>query len=313
MADELIPMRTTVVFAHAVVQVIADEVGADILHIKGPAAEPEALGLVSRNSASGTGPTSGLGERRSSVDADVLVRPHHVGRLLAAMRAHGWMVLYDFRGGSPFEHASTLGRSGVANVDVHRYFPGIELDAEKAFDRLWDDRRTTTLAGCAVQVPSLAAQRLILILHAARNARGVLSPDIRGAWTNASADSRTEVTALAEDLRARVALAAGTGTLALVRAERSHDLWEALSTGEGSQVRLWRARVRAASNRREGLRTGVRLLMPNITRMASTVGHPLSAGEVLTAYVAQAKRGLRALATETARDARTLMARVSDE
>ena len=53
--------------------------------------------------------------------------------------------------------------------------------------------------------------------------------------------------------------------------------------------------------------------MPNITRMASTVGHPLSAGEVLTAYVAQAKRGLRALATETARDARTLMARVSDE
>lgn len=283
--DELsLPLRTTVLFAHSIVQAIADEVGADILHIKGPAIEPQALGVTATR------------PRRQSVDADVLVRPSHVGRLLHGMRAHGWSVLYDFRGGSPFEHATTLGREGVANVDVHRYFPGIEADPEAVFSTLWADRRTMILAACPVQVPSLPAQRLILILHAARQAGVAQSADVEMVWGTATPAARSDITALADRLRAHVGLAAGTGTLETVKGERSYALWAALSKGETSQVRLWRARVRAAPNRREALRTALHLLGPNLSRMTANAGRPLTAGERLRAYWTQGRRGFAALA-----------------
>ena len=285
MVDELIPLRTTVLFAHAIVQVIGEEVGVDLLHIKGPAVESAALGMAGSNAEL----------RRVSVDADILVRPNHVHPLLEALCRHGWSVLYDFRGGSPFEHAATLGREDVANVDIHRYFPGIELDAEQAFDTLWSERRTIQLAGYPVHVPSLTAQRLILILHAARNAGGMDDLDIDRAWTGTSPASRSDVSSLAAKLQARVALAAGSGTLDSVRGERSHDLWAALSAGERSQVRLWRARVRAAPTRRAAVRIGVRLLLPNLNRLTADMGRSLSLSEKVAAYRVQARRGFRAL------------------
>lgn len=293
MVDEVIPLRTTVVFAHAVVQAIADEVGIDLLHIKGPAVEMAALAGEGGAAASGD-----VVLRAHSIDADVLVRPSQVDRLMDAMRRHGWTLLFDFRGGSPFEHASTLGREGVANVDVHRYFPGIELDRDAAFDVLWADRRVSELAGREVHVPSLAAQRLILIVHAARNARGVQSPDVRAAWTTASDEAHTEVRDLAVRLQATVALSAGIGALDSVAGERSHDLWEALSRGEQSELRLWRARVRASPNPGEAIRTGLRLMAPNTTRMALAAGRPLRVHEVITAYAVQIRRGVHAVLRE---------------
>ena len=289
MNEEVLPQRTTVLFTHAVAQFIADEVGADVLHIKGPAVESNALAL-------GALPTDPV---RTSVDADVLVRPAHIPLMLQGLTRHGWTLLYDFSGGSPFRHAATLGREGLANVDVHRYFPGIELEPEAAFSRLWEDRRSLTIAAQRIHVPSLLAQRLILILHAARSPAFDLTKEARAPWVSADPETRGDLARLAADLNADVAFRAATGGLDLVRNEPSHDLWAALSTGEASQVRLWGARVRAARGWRESVRTGVSLLAPNTGRMASRIGRPLNGGELLRAYVEQARRGVRALLKET--------------
>ncbi|KGN34704.1 2-nitropropane dioxygenase [Knoellia sinensis KCTC 19936] len=278
-------------FAHAVVQFVAEEVGAEVLHIKGPAVELEAEAMRGR----------GYGNR-GSVDADVLVRPSHVQRLERALAMHGWTVLYEFEDGSPFEHAATLARQGLANADLHRYFPGVEGDPEKAFERLWASRRTVVLAGRDVCVPSIPAQRMILILHAARGRSTAHLAEVREAWLELSPADQLAIDDLARDVDARVALAAGTGRLDTVKSARSHDLWLALSEGEASQARLWRARVRAAPSRKSAMRTGLRLLLPKRQRLAVALGRPPTTWDMVRAFGGQIGRGTRALARDLGLD-----------
>ena len=138
-------------FAHAVLQDLASEAGVEVLHIKGPAIDPSLAG----GSARGT-------------DADVLVRPSHLGRLVGAMQQHGWAVHLSAEAGSPFGHATTLVHPMWGYADVHRLFPGITIDPEDAFDRLWARRSTTSIAEIDCTVPSLDDQRTLLVLNAAR-------------------------------------------------------------------------------------------------------------------------------------------------
>ena len=206
---------------------LAEDHGTDLLHIKGPAID-DSLG----------------GATRDSIDADVLVRPAHVDRLVAAMNDHGWSTQYQFEDGSAFEHAATLVHPFMASVDVHRRFPGMDRDAAATFERLWSDRHTSDIAGVPCPVPALDAQRLILIVHAARGGR-LVHPDIERSWNAATESQREGVIRLADDIGAGVALAAGTGRLDAFVGQPGHELWRVLSTGERSTVRVWLARVKA--------------------------------------------------------------------
>lgn len=269
------PWSVGIRFAHAAVQVLADDHGVDLLHIKGPAVD-----------------ASLLDHERQSIDADVLVRPAHVERLIAAMHEHGWRTQYRFEDGSAFEHASTLVHPVLAPVDVHRRFPGIDADADVAFDRFWEDRHVADLAGVPCAVPSVATQRLLLIIHAARAGR-LRHGDIGRAWGAASEGERAAVAEIADAVGAGVALAAGTGRLDEHVGARSYALWRVLSTGDPSRAHLWVARVRAAPTRRAALRTAVRLLVPNRQRMEVSLGRPPTKREVVAAYFSRSRRGAR--------------------
>lgn len=271
------PWSVGIRFSHAALQVLAEDHGIDLLHIKGPAVD----GVLG-------------GATRQSIDADVLVRPAHVERLIAAMHEHGWTTQYRFEDGSAFEHASTLVHPFLAPVDVHRRFPGIDGDPSVAFDRLWADRGSTDLAGMPCAVPSVPAQRLVLIVHAARGGR-LNHPDIRRSWTDTSDDERAETVGLADALGAGVALAAGTGRLGEFVGRPGYELWRVLSTGERSRAKIWVARVRAAPTRRAAVRTAVRLVVPNRHRMETSLGRRPTTGEVATAYIRSARRGAREL------------------
>lgn len=268
---EQMPLLAGVPLAAATLQVIADDAGVDLLHIKGAAVDEALLGRR-RVLDPATGQRESIVVPRASVDADVLVRPSHVKRFFAAMAAHRWTMVYRFEDGSAFEHASTWIRPGVCHADIHRAFPGIELPPEPAFDLLWADRRMIRLAGQPCAVPNLPAQRLILILHAVRGG-DLDSPDIDRAWREASADERAEVDALAASLRADVALAAGTGRLEGHRRHRSYTLWRALASQETSRTTLWWARVRAQPDPWHALRTALHLVSPKPDRLERELGH----------------------------------------
>lgn len=268
--------------ASASLQVIAEDASVDALHIKGPSVHPVLLA-----SQVSVDPVSGASIRRSvarpSIDIDVLVRPSHVDRLFAAMAAHRWVMAYRFEDGSAFEHASTWLREGLAAADVHRTFPGFGIDHEAAFDRLWADRQPMDIGGYLCQVPSLTAQRLILILHATRGG-DLGGGDIQRAWTLATLHDRAEVDALAAELGATVALAAGTGRLDQHRDAREHDLWRALSTGNHSRLALWKARVRAQPTAWGRVRTAVKLASPKPGRLRHVLGRDPTPIEVGRAW-----------------------------
>lgn len=280
------PLSVGLRLGTAALQVIADDCGVDLLHIKGAAVDESLLELVAD-----TDPDTGLilqrPQPRSSVDIDVLVRPSQVERLFAAMREHGWVMAYRFEDGSAFEHASTWLREGLASADVHRTFPGIGADPEAAFDRLWSDRSTLVIAGYPCQVPSLAAQRLILIVHAVRGG-DLAGGDIRRAWGAATPDQRTAVDALAAQVHAEVALAAGTGRLEQHRGSREYPLWHMLSTGNTSRLALWSARVRAQPNLWAALRVAVWLVVPKPGRLRRSLGRDPNPGELARAWGQQA-------------------------
>lgn len=285
MSVPVLPVAATVALAHAEVQAIAEDCGVDLLHIKGPALDES----LRRPWPEGRTP------KRFSVDADVLVRPEHVSGFCAALAAHGWRCLYDFADGSAFQHASTWGLDGLACVDVHRYFPGIEGDPGAAFDVLWAARGERLIGGLACPVPALAAQRLIVLVHAARGRSARDDADRQRAWFGLDEESRTEVDALADQVSAKVALRAGTDRLDSVRGERTYPLWRYLTTEGGSLPGLWWARVRSAPSTRARLRVGVRMLLPNPRRMQTRFGRPATRREMVTAYGGQFRRGVRAV------------------
>ncbi|MFP5415736.1 MAG: nucleotidyltransferase family protein [Actinomycetes bacterium] len=282
---EQMPLIVGVQLGSAALQVIADDHGVDLLQIKGPAVDPSLL--ATREVTDETGAIRVETVARQSVDADLLVRPAHLQRLFAAMRAHGWEMAYRFEDGSPFEHASTWLRPGLSSADVHRSFPGIGLHAEAAFDRLWADRRTMRIAGYPCVVPSLAGQRLILLLHAVRGGE-VSGGDVHRAWERATEQERADVDALAADLRAEVALAACTGRLDQYRHAREHDLWQALATGNRSRLALWKARVKAQPDLWNAVRTAYWLVAPKAGRLERALGRPPTARELIGAWGDQA-------------------------
>src|SRR6478736_287123 len=119
MVEEVaVPLEVRLRFGRAAVQVVADRIGVDVLHIKGDAVDPS------------------LRATRTGTDVDILVRPADVSRVDRAIRREGWVLYSTFMYGSPFGHAQTYLHDSWGYLDLHRAFPGIRLDPAAAFDIL---------------------------------------------------------------------------------------------------------------------------------------------------------------------------------
>lgn len=226
-ANAEIPFQIRIQLLHAYVQLLADESGVDVLQVKGAAVSPVLAP-----------------EGRSSMDVDVLVRPAHVDRLIQALTDRGWTKMTGFEEGSAFGHAMNL-RHDLGMVDVHRSWPGFEIDSSDAFERLWQRQATIDIAHVPCVVPDLACQRLILLLHYGRSG-GQRPDDLDASWTSATPDQRAEVETLAAQFRAHVALAAATGDLERYRDAPSYRLWKYFRYGSSNRFDEWIGRWQAA-------------------------------------------------------------------
>ncbi|WP_182252381.1 nucleotidyltransferase family protein [Microbacterium esteraromaticum] len=254
-----VPVWANVHLTHARLQALADEAGVDILHIKGPT--DAALRIA----------------RHDSTDADVLVRPEHVGRFLDALDATGWSLTADFDEGSPFGHAANLTHADWAMVDVHRSFPGIGIPPEDAFALLWADRQTLDIAHRPVGVLAPCAQVLIQVLHVARS-HGADKPET---WANAGEQLRADARALAKRLHAEVPFAAGVGELEAHRASSDYDLWRHWSRSEDNRLTAWTVRLRSTAGLRARLGVIVKALRVNRAYLRQQLGHEPNRREVL--------------------------------
>jgi hypothetical protein len=270
-----VPFPVRLALAHAALQVLTADARVDLLHIKGVAADASIGNVV--------GPGS---------DADVLVRPQHVPRFLEQLRRHGWHLYTDFESGSPFGHAATFFHDCWGFGDVHRHFPGVEVDADVAFEQLWTARSTMQLAGIPCAVPSLTAQVLIMVLNAARSggasSRMAL---VRSAWEGTPPELREQATALASSLRAEVAFSAGLGELERFRGRREYLLWKVTSQG-GTRLEEWVARIWAAPTPRAALQLALRAPRVNTEHLAIRIGHEPTRVEVLREFAARPVRGV---------------------
>lgn len=275
-APVAIPLRARLILARAAVQVIAADNGVDLIHIKGDVIDA-ALRDPTAPGASGT-------------DVDVMVRPAHIGLMDRALHRSGWTVYSTFANGSPFAHAQTYRHDTWGYLDMHRSFPGFEIDDSAAFQLIWRDASTVPVAGVGCRVPSLAAQALILILNSARS--GSRTGDVARAWDHADPGLRAATTDLAATFRAEVAFAAATGRLDEYRDHPSYRLWRAVSQG-GSRSEEWVGRVLAARNPRDRARLIARLPLVNIEHLEIRLGRPPTPLDVVAEFFARPARAVR--------------------
>jgi hypothetical protein len=274
------PTGARVHLAHAVVQKLAADRDIDLLHLKGPAILP---GLRA-------------GDRQSS-DVDVLVRPSHLFLLIAALESVGWEQWTEFATGSVFAHAANWWHDKWGWVDVHVSWPGVTIDAEEAFDVLARGGTIHEIAHRPCPVPDRTAQRLILVLHAARSGGAA---DVEGAWAGADADEQAEVRRLAAELGAEVALAAGIGELELHRGAPTYALWHHFVHG-GTRLDEWRARLAAASSPRAKAELITSALRVNRDHLRMELGHPPTRREVRARQARRLRRVLGEIARRRGR------------
>lgn len=255
-----IPVAARVHLAHAVVQHLAESAGVDLLHIKGPALLP------------GLRPPS-----RGSTDVDVLVRPSHLHRLIAALEGAGWSKRTDFATGSVFAHAANWWHDDWGWVDVHVHWPGVRLEPEIAYAVWSADAELHPIAHVPCPVPNRTAQLLVLVLHAARSTDRA---DVDYAWSRADDEQRAAARRLARTLDAEVALAAALGELEQFRHDPSYALWHHLSEGGVSRVAEWRARFRAAPGARARARLVAQVVRVNRDHLGLELGRPPTRREV---------------------------------
>ncbi len=287
-----IPLLLRTRLAHAALQAIVDDCGVDILHIKGPAVDASLL------PAKEDAPADAKAEERAlprlSQDADVLVRLAHLKRFLAALKQHGWIRKTRLYSGGAVEHSVDWWHPELGGVDIHIRFPGIQLAPHLAFAELWRGRHIQEIAHWPCAVPSLDAQRLLLLLHAARNG-GPAAADVGPAWTAATAAEQDRVLQLAASLRAEVALAGATGHLDEYSDRHEYDLWRLLGLPDADVFELWLSFVKAAPTplgRAQALLYAVRVKAERIDLDLQRRATPM---EVLHSYGDRLQRGFAGL------------------
>lgn len=255
-----VPIGVRIHLSHAVIQHLADSVGADVLHLKGPALLP------------GLRP-----EGHSSTDVDVLVRPSHLARFQGALVQHGWEQRTHFETGSVFAHAANWWHDDWGFTDVHISWPGIGVDAETAFSLLAAPGARHEVAHRPVPVPDRIGQLLVLVLHDARSAH---RSDVAHAWQRATDDERAAVRALARELDAEIAMAAALGELDRFRDHPSYRLWKHLSEGNTSRLNEWRARLAATPGTRARLQLLTSAFRVNRDHLRMELGRPPTRADV---------------------------------
>lgn len=274
MVEEVaVPLDVRLRFGRAAVQVVADRIGARVLHIKGDAVD------------------ASLRPMRTGSDVDILVHPSDVARLDAAVRAEGWVLYSTFANGSPFGHAQTYLHETWAYLDLHRAFPGIGIGPEDAFGVLGRGGTVVNEVGVECRAPGLDAQLLLLLLNAARDSREERA-EAKRMWEAATPGDRERVLRLADELRARVALAAAIGDLEEYRGSREYTLWRAITEG-GSRGAEWWGRIRAASSLGEALALVARAPRVNMDRLRHDLGHEPSRAEVFREFAHRQSRAVR--------------------
>lgn len=271
MSDETVAISLPVrlQLARAAVQVLADDTGVRLLHIKGNAADAS----LRDGAASGT-------------DIDVMIHPDDIRRFDAVLTAHGWQRYSSFANGSPFEHAQTYWSDTWGHLDLHRRFPGIRRKDAEAFAILARDGGEADVAGTACPVPSVPAQGVVLILNAAR-AGGIEGSPLERVWNAAPTRWRTEVEALVAELDAPVGFAVAFGRLDEWQGERDYDLWRVVTHG-GTRVEEWRARMRAAPTRWAALRIALRAAFVNVDVLRHDLGRDPRAIDIVRSFGARA-------------------------
>lgn len=274
------PIAARVHLAHAVVQKLADDRRVDLLHLKGPAVLP---GLRAPG--------------RQSSDVDVLVRPSHLEPLVAALESIGFEQRTDFSTGSVFSHAANWWHDDWGWVDVHTHWPGVDLDAEAAFDVLARDRVLLPIAHRDCPVPGRVAQRLVLVLHSARSGG---TSDLAHAWGAADPEEQQAVRDLAAELNAVVALAAGIGELELHRGAPTYLLWRHFTRG-GSRLDEWRARLAAAPDLRARVALVTAALRVNQDHLRMELGRPPTREDVRARQRVRVRRAVGEVASRLRR------------
>lgn len=252
------PLGARVSLARASVQVLADSVGARLLHIKGETVD-ESLG----------------GLRPPGSDVDALVDPGAIRSLHHVLLAHGWSVYSTFTFGSPFEHAQTYAHEVWGYFDLHRRFPGVGLPDQAAFDLLWPERIPRDDAGVRYDTPGVEAQAVLLLLNEVRNGRP--RPPF---WADLDDAQRADCEALVTSLDAGVAFAAAHGELESMRGRREYRLWKYTLEG-GPRVKEWWARAAAQPTRGAALRVLIRAPRVNTDQLRHRLGRAPSRGRHL--------------------------------
>lgn len=274
------PIAARVHLAHAVVQKLADDRSIDLLHLKGPAVLP---GLRA--------------EGRQSSDVDVLVRPSHLEPLVQALESIGFEQRTDFSTGSVFAHAANWWHDDWGWVDVHTHWPGVSIDAEAAFDVFARSSFPRQIAHWDCPVPDRTAQRLILVLHSARSGG---TTDLDHAWLGAEAQEQADVRALAAELDAEVALAAGIGELELHRDAPTYLLWRYFTEG-GSRLDEWRARLAAAPTVRAKAELLTAAMRVNQDHLRMELGRPPTKEDIRERQKLRVKKAVSELSSRVRR------------
>jgi hypothetical protein len=270
-SEVAVPLRVRLTLGRAAVQTIADRAGVEVLHIKGNAVDPELR------------EPTGIGS-----DIDFLVEPTQVGLLDRELRRHGWRVYSTFTWGSPFGHAQTYAHDVWGFADLHRSFPGIRVDAARAFTLLGEKSSIVDFGGTPCRVPGVIEQAAILVLNAARGRDGT---DLRRVWQEASSERRGEIEAVIDALDARVAFSAATGDLEAHRHERDYRLWKVVSEG-GTRSAEWRARIWAAPTLGRALTILVRAPFVNVEHLAYQLGRQPTRREIFVEFFARPARAV---------------------
>lgn len=270
-------------FAHASVQTIADRVGADVLHIKGVTVDPD----LNPGRSAGT-------------DADIIVRPSDVPRLMEGLTGHGWTLWCEFHEGSAFDHAASLHHRAFGMLDVHQNFPGLHRDPAASFETLWRDRRTVDLAGRSCAAPGPVGEHLILLLHAARSPGKTV--DVKNHWTELPPAERDELRRTADGLGAGLGLdmaIEGPALLDTLQGPEA-DLWRVM-LGQADQLTMWRARWGLASGVRAKARLVGRAGRVNRFVLGERLGRVPTREDVRREWWSRAGQGVSAVGRRTGR------------
>lgn len=153
-----IPQRAANELAAALVARLAAEAAIRTLLLKGFAEEID-----------------GLRPARAMADVDILIAPGDAEAFRDTLAKCGWVQRPEIAVANALvAHSDTYSHpEWPCDIDVHRYFPGVLAPAQRAFEVLWDRRRSVELADVRCDVTDPVATILVAVLHAYRHGADV--------------------------------------------------------------------------------------------------------------------------------------------